>query len=353
MVAKRGIFVWISTFVTLLFIMNSFYIGALMIESGPSSIISPYLLGDLVGSLSAETYLWISITITFVFLGISCLIIYRRQPPDPELVKLLLKVGGNLAALRKSQEASVAEIVDQIDYGRKVNQKFFSTVTSEIQEEKIQMMKLLEKQGKVIKKIRSELTILIEAKINETIEKMSADIKKQEKDIIKIKQLNEENIKTIKKHVTELENIKQKIEGIEGKFLPEQGTLKSDQSPENIKGVGPALGSELRMMGINTVGDFITTNPELIGDKTRISKDAAKNLQGLSQLMMIPGVESNDAELLLESGIKTRKELANQDLIPLSIKIGEVAKNWIDQGKINQNEIPTIERISSWIRMAR
>ena len=353
MVAKRGIFVWISAFVTLLFIMNSFYIGALLIESGPSSIISPYLLGDLVGSLSAETYLWISITITFVFLGITCLIIYRRQPPDPELVKLLLKVGGNLAALRKSQEASVAEIVDQIDYGRKVNQKFFSTVTSEIQEEKNQMMKLLEKQGKVIKKIRSELNTLIESKINETIEKMSTEIKKQEKDIIKIKQLNEENIKTIKNQLTELENIKQKIEGIEGKFLPEQGTLKSDQSPENIKGVGPALGSELRMMGINTVGDFITTNPELIGDKTRISKDAAKNLQGLSQLMMIPGVESNDAELLLESGIKTRKELANQDLIPLSIKIGEVAKNWIDQGKINQNEIPTIERISSWIRMAR
>ena len=148
------------------------------------------------------------------------------------------------------------------------------------------MIKLLEKQGKVIKKIRSELNTLIEAKINETIEKMSTEIKKQEKDIIKIKQLNEENIKTIKNQVTELENIKQKLEGIEGKFLPEQGTLKSDQSPENIKGVGPALGSELRMMGINTVGDFITTNPELIGEKTRISKDAAKNLQGLSQLMM-------------------------------------------------------------------
>ena len=139
MVAKRGIFVWISAFVTLLFIMTSFYIGALMIESGPNSVISPYLLVDLIGSLSAETYLWISITTTFVFLGITCLIIYRRQPPDPELVKLLLKVGGNLAALRKSQEASVAEIVDQIDYGRKVNQKFFSTVTSEIQEEKNQM----------------------------------------------------------------------------------------------------------------------------------------------------------------------------------------------------------------------
>ena len=54
MVAKRGIFVWISAFVTLLFIMNSFYIGALLIESGPSSTISPYLLGDLVGSLIEE-----------------------------------------------------------------------------------------------------------------------------------------------------------------------------------------------------------------------------------------------------------------------------------------------------------
>lgn len=353
MVTKRGIFVWISGFVTLLFIMTSFYIGALMIETGPNSVINPYLLVDLIGPLSAETYLWISISITFVSLGITSLIIYRRQPPDPELVKLLLKVGGNLAALRKSQEASVTEIVDQIDYGRKVNQKFFSTVTSEIQEEKNEMMNLLEKQGRVIKKIRSGITSLAETKTNDTIEEISINLKNQEKDILKIKQINEANIKTIKDQVTELENIKLKLEEIEGKFLPDQAILKSDQNSETIKGVGPALGSELRMLGIKTVGDFLITDPELIGEKTRISKDAAKNMQGLAQLMMIPGVESNDAELLLECGIKTRKELANQDLIPLSIKIGEIAKIWVDEGKMSEDEVPKIEKISSWIRMAR
>lgn len=353
MVSKRGMIVWISAFVTLLSIMVSFYVGALMINSGPNSTITPYLLGELIGPLSAETYLWVSLSSTFIFLGITCLIIYRRQPPDPELVKLLLKVGGNLAALRKSQEASVTEIVDQIDYGRKVNQKFFSTVTSDLQEDKKEMLGFLEKQGKIVKKVRSELVSLIEAKTNETIENISDDIKKQEKVMIGVKRLSEESTKKVKNQLSELEEIKLKLERIESNISQNPASLKSVQNSESIKGIGPALASELRMLEINSVGDFLTTDPEIIGEKTRISKEMAENLQALAQLMMIPGVELNDAELLLESGIKTRKDLAAQDLIPLSRKIGAIVKNGVDQGKITEDEIPTIEKISSWIRMAR
>ncbi|MBT8171843.1 DUF4332 domain-containing protein [Candidatus Bathyarchaeota archaeon] len=353
MVAKRGIIVWISAFVTFLSISTSFYIGTLMINEGPNSPITPYLLGDLIGPLSAETYLWTTVSSTFIFLGITCLIIYRRQPPNPELVKLLLKVGGNLAALRKSQEASVTEIVDQIDYGRKVNQKFFSTVTSDLQEEKKEMLGFIEKQGKVVKKVRSELISVIETKTNETIEKISADLKKQESVINGVKRISEESTKGLKTQLSELEDIKLRLEKIEDKILPNQSSFKSTDNSEIIKGIGPALGSELRMLGINSVGEFLTTDAEIIGEKTRISREMAENLQASAQLMMIPGVGSNDAELLLESGIKTRKELAIQDLIPLSKRIGEIVKIWMDQGKISQDEIPTIEKISSWIRMAR
>ena len=352
-VAKRGIIVWISAFVTFLSIMVSFYMGVLLINEGANAIVTPYLIGNLVGALSVETYLWISITTTFIFLGLTCIIVYLRQPPDPELVKLLLKVGGNLAALRKSQEASVTEIVDQMDYGRKVNQKFFSTISSDLQEDKKKMVDFLEKQGKTVKKARSELISAIETKASETGEKMSADLKKQETVMIGVKRISEEGATGLKKQLAELEEIKLRLERIEGNIVPNQASLKSFDNSEDIKGIGPALGKELRSLGIASVGEFLTTDPVVIGEKTRVSQEMAENLQATAQLMMIPGVDAGDAELLIESGIKSRKQLADNELIQLSRKVGALAKIYIDQGKISKDEYPTIEEISSWIKMAR
>ncbi|MFH1328264.1 MAG: DUF4332 domain-containing protein [Candidatus Bathyarchaeota archaeon] len=113
------------------------------------------------------------------------------------------------------------------------------------------------------------------------------------------------------------------------------------------------MGKELRSLGITSVGEFLTTDPVVIGEKTRVSQEMAENLQATAQLMMIPGVKSSDAELLIESGIKSRKELADHELIQLSRKVGALAKIYVDQGKISKDEYPTIEEIASWIRMAR
>jgi predicted RecB family nuclease len=69
-------------------------------------------------------------------------------------------------------------------------------------------------------------------------------------------------------------------------------------------------------------------------------------------LLMVPGITETDAEMLIDAGIKSRKELAEQDLIQLSSKVGEIAKIYANQEKITKDEYPTIEEIYSWIRMA-
>jgi predicted flap endonuclease-1-like 5' DNA nuclease len=353
MVSRRGIIVWISGFVTFLSILATFYMVVLLINQGATATVTPYIIGNIIGSLSIEAYLWISIIVTFIFFGITCIIIYLRQPPNPELVKLLLKIGGNLAALRKSQEASITQIVDQMEYGRKVNQKFFSTVSSDLQENKKETLDILEKQNKKFRKIRTDLVSEIETKINEIAEKLSIDLKKNEVVISSVKRLSEESALGLKNQQKELEEIKIKLEAIERNMGPNQATLKSVDNPEEIKGIGPALGSELRMLGINSVGEFLITDPEFIGEKTRISKEMAENLQASAQLMMIPGVDSNDAELLIEAGIKSQQELANHELIELSRKVVKIAQIYLDQGRITKDEYPTIEEISYWIRNSR
>ena len=182
---------------------------------------------------------------------------------------------------------------------------------------------------------------------------MSADLKKQETVMIRVKRLSEEGATALKNQSVELEEIKLRLERIEGNMVPIQAKLKTFDNPEDIKGIGPALGKELSGLGITSVGEFLTTDPIIIGEKTRVSQEMAENLQAMAQLMMIPEVDANDAELLIEAGIKSRRELADQDLIQLSRKVGEIAKIYVDQGKISKDEYPTIEEISSWIRLAR
>jgi hypothetical protein len=353
MVVKRGITVWISAFATFLAILSSFAMAVLLINEGAGSIVRPYIIGSIFGDLSAESYLWISVTTTFIFLGITCIITYRKQPPKPEIVKMFLKVGGNLAALRKAQEASITEVADQLEYDRKVNRKFFSKVNSNFEEANKETLALLADQRKAIKKSRLDLISAIEKKAGETGEKMSADLRKQGTVMIGVKRLSEEGTTALKNQHSELEEIKLRLERIEGNMVPNQAKLKSLANPEDIKGIGPSLGKELRGLGITSVGEFLTTDPTIIGEKTRVTQEMAENLQATAQLMMIPGVDANDAELLIDAGIKSRRELADQDLIQLSRKVGEIAKIYVDQGKISKDEYPTIEEISSWIRMAR
>jgi hypothetical protein len=52
-----------------------------------------------------------------------------------------------------------------------------------------------------------------------------------------------------------------------------------------------------------------------------------------------------------ESAAALKKQLADQDLIQLNRKVGEIAKIYVDQGKISKDEYQTIGEISSWIKM--
>ncbi|MCW4035011.1 MAG: DUF4332 domain-containing protein [Candidatus Bathyarchaeota archaeon] len=352
MFVKRGFYVWITLFATFLGVLFTFNAAMLLINEGATAVVSPYILGTLVSGLSAEAYLWISIVFTCIFMGLTCIIVYRKQPLDPELVKMLLKVGGNLAALRKTQESATAEVAEQMEYNRKVNNKFFSTVTTDIEANSVKTQELLANQEKVVKKVGKDVMAAIETKASESESKTSVELKKQEAVINSVKRLTEESSAALKTQGSALQEIRDKLEGIEGTMSPNQATIKSLDNPEEIKGIGPALGKELRVLGISSVGDFLTTDPVIIGEKTRVSQDMAENLQAMAQLMMVPGVDANDAELLIEAGIKSRRQLADQDVIVLSRKVGEVAKIYLDQGKITKQEYPTIEEIASWIRNA-
>ena len=350
---KRGITVWIFAFITFLSILTSIGMVVLLITVEPGTPVSPYLLSIVAGTQPVETYLLISLVATSISLVVTCIIIFQKQPPDPEIIQLLLTIVANLASLKQSQENSKKEISEKLEYNRKLNQTLVNKVSSDLETGKKETLDLLAKQERTLKKAYSDLVSTIETKIDENREKMLIDIKKQEVAILGIKRIAEGYSSELEKQRTAFEDIKIGLERIEGNLVTNQAQLKSLDNPEEIKGIGPSLGKELRLLGISNVSEFLTTDPSIIGEKTRVTKEMAENLQAMGQFMMIPGVDSNDAELLVDAGIKTMKELAEHDLIQLSRKIDELAKIYVEQGKLSRDQRPTIEEIASWKRSAR
>jgi predicted flap endonuclease-1-like 5' DNA nuclease len=352
MPVKRGVAVWISGFLTFLAALNSF--GAIILWArGDLTIPRLYLIGDMVGNLSVENYLWISLTATFIFLGLTCIVAYRKLPPDPEIVKMFVKVGGNLAALRKTQEATSLELAESIESNGKTNRSLFKKIDTNLEDSKKETLAEMEKQRKEIQKVRNDMVSTVETKVGETREEMMGALKKQDSSILGVKRLNEQSAVALKEQRAELEDIKIRLEKIEEKMISPKPKLNSQDNPEEIKGIGPRLGEELRAMGITNVGELVTADPIIIDEQTRASKEMAERLQATAQLRMISSVDEDDAELLIDAGITSIKELADQDLVQLSRKISEIAKTYIEEGKISEDEKPTIEKVSSWIRMAR
>jgi len=356
---KRGIAIWILGFLTFLAILSSFTTVLYWIDEtkGPNSILRPYLVGDLIsslaGDLTVENYLWIFLTATFIFLGLTCIVAYRKLPPDPEMVKMFVKLGGNLAALRETQEATATELSGKLEYNMATNEKFFKKAETNLKDVRKEMLDTLEKQEKAVQNVRRDMISTVETKVSETREEMLSMLEKQGTTIRKVEDLSKLGAEVIKKQRTELEDVRNRLEKIEGQLMPPQPRLKSQDDPEEIRGIGPRLGKELKSVGITNVGELIVADPAIIGAKTRVSREMAERLQSTAQLLMVSSVDENDAELLLEAGVSSRKELAAKDLVSLSRKIGEIARTHIEEGKMAEDEKPTIEEISSWIRMAK
>lgn len=353
MAVKRGVAIWISAFLTFLAALGSFITVVYWVVEGPNFYIQPYLVGDYIGQLRIEEYLWISIGATFVFLGLTCIIAYRARHPDPEIVKLFITLGGNLATLRRTQESTAAEFSDKLENNRRSTEQLFNKTETNLGNFRKDLFDALEKNEKDVQKVRRDLVSKIETKVGETREEMLGLLKKFGMAMHEVQKLSKQEAVTMKEQRTGLEELADRLKKMEDTLTPLQPRLKSQDDPEEVKGIGPRLSKEFKSLRITNVGELIVADPVIIGEKTHVSQENAERLQAIAQLLMVPGVDEGNAELLLEAGVTSRQELAAQDLVSLSRKIAELVGPYVKEGKIPKDEKPTIEEISSWIKMAK
>jgi len=162
----------------------------------------------------------------------------------------------------------------------------------------------------------------------------------------------EKELSTVAKQKSEVNAIKGKLEQLEALVAPKP-LMTSRSNVEDIKGIGPIIGAELREIGIETVGDLIMADPKAVTKKTGSSESTVAKWQGQAQLSLIPGLKEKDILLLEALDINDRKDLAKQDTIGLSKRLNTTFRVNLAKGKVSEADKPTIEEIDSWIKFVK
>ena len=368
----KGIAVWICGSLTFLAALNAFNAAMLWMYNSANFVVEPYLIGNIlsISGISVINYLWVSLAATFGFLGLTSVIAFRGPSEYQTIFKMIREVQGDVTANRKEMEATKRGIHAKLELSDMTRQELFDTVNTSIDNVRKGTQKTygdllraiqanlnnarektlvaLEKQGKATKR---DLVSIAQASIDTRKDMLSA-LQKQGRAIQRVWRSGQKGAAAIQKQSEELEDVTARLERLEMQVLPPQPRLTSQTNLEEMKGIGPRLAEELRSMGISNVGEFVTADPAIIAEKTRVTPEVATRMQSTAQLLMIPGIEENRAELLEKVGVTTRSELSRQDPIQLSRRIAENAKNNIESGSISDDNKPTIEEVTSWIKHA-
>ncbi len=361
---KKGVAVWILGFLTILAALNAFNAVLMWTLYDSTFEFEPYLIGQFTGNIQAELYFWISLVTTLVFLGCTAVMAFRKPPLDPTLVEMLVRMNDNIAANKTTLEEGLEgnmkymkavknDLLERMEIQREVNEKFSQDFKTSLENTRKTTLNALEKQEKSLQKTKKELSSTLETNLSGVKEEVLGALAKQEEVIQRVARSSRKSTKTIEKATADMDDIRARLENLETTLAPPKPLMTSQSSTRDIKGVGPRLAEELKTMGINNAADILTADPAVIDEKTRLTRETAERLQGTVQLLMIPGINNTDVELLEKVDVTNRKELAEQDPFELYRELAEVARTFVEEKKISEAEKPTIEEVMSWVKQAR
>lgn len=317
---RKGALVWILGCLSLVASLNLFTATLHLALLGGDYKVDMALFGLILGNIEAAPLFWTSLIITFVLFGATSFAIYRGFPADPEVLQRLAKLESSLALNANMLENTQIGFFRRLEENEKANDEMFRKMNMNL---------------------------------DENLRKTEHALQKQKKAVQEVVKQNKENAKTGRKHAAELTSIRRRVEKIEKALVAPKAKLSSQSSPSKIKGVNSTMTKELKAMGITTVGQFLTASPASIAERVDQFPETIAGLQARAQLLMVPGIGETEANLLVEAGVTSRRELANRDPIQLCRAIVQIAKTLVEQRKMSARKIPTLQDVSSWIKLAK
>ncbi|MCK5562905.1 hypothetical protein KAI30_01935, partial [Candidatus Bathyarchaeota archaeon] len=156
---KKGIAVWILGFLTFLAFLNAFNAALQWTLNGSDHEFDPYLISPFTGRIQVTPYFWISVVATFVFLGCTAVMAFRKPPLDPDLIAALETINNHLAANKKALEEGLeantksiktikTNLMERMETQKRVNEKSFETLSASLQSTRKETLDALKKQRK-------------------------------------------------------------------------------------------------------------------------------------------------------------------------------------------------------------
>lgn len=128
---------------------------------------------------------------------------------------------------------------------------------------------------------------------------------------------------------------------------------KPAEGIETIEGIGPAYKTKLAKAGIHTPAELLEKGGSAAGRKSIVAGTGISNKRilkwvNMADLMRIPGVTGQFAELLEAAGVDTVKELRNRngDNLASTMKDVNAAKNLTPS-------VPSAKDVTGWIEKAK
>lgn len=289
--------------------------------------------------IDISIYFIATLATTFFFIGACCYAIFRSEPLDLPFHQLSTDFEEKLDAKSEDIKNSTDEALTKLglrEFQLKESMKILQKKLGELND------KLKNSMDNYVKNFETteKKLIKIERKID-NIQTAQKELPKLKKKMYAIESV-ERNLKDIQGVVEKIDSIPEpyltstdEIEALEGKLL-KRGTVR-----------------QLKLNGVEKIEDLILKSSMEIALTKTMSESEAKSLQSIIQLLMIPGVQHDDAVLLLKSGVNSKQELALQDTFSLGARVSKTAELYMAEGKIKNDEKPTLEEIASWIKWAK
>jgi hypothetical protein len=372
-VSLKGIAIWILGFFSFLAGANVINAVIMWFNLGPEGTFTPYLLGGVTGAIPVYAYFLISVLVTLAFFGVTAHAVVSELSVGDQ-IRTINEKASNLQAGQESQR-NVLEgvqarvfLVDEslerarnefsrqiVEQGNAIKQS--SEIGHQTQQKTLNGVEgrvfLLDESLKGVKKGLSEQAEVIKGVNTDLVEKVCPQLAGVKEDLAQFEQRDKKNEAAHSKQRDEIKEIRLKLEMLEGALVTPKSLLTSQSNVEDVKGIGPGKGAELKEIGITNAGDLIMADPKTVAEKTGSSENTVGRWQGRAQLSLVPGLKDKDLLLLEELDIIDRKSLASQDPIELGKKINAIFKVNLAKGKVSETDKPTIEEIDSWVKFVK
>ena len=339
---KKGAAVWIFGFLTILSFSNVFNSVVMWLQNGGDYLFTPYLIDPFISTIPVKLYFWISVAIGFVFLGCASFTAFRTETEIIKTIKAQKRTQEELLGAYRTILKSHEHLEVHVKNASLRSQE---QVEASVENVGVELSAALSKQNTVVKSV-GQLSNALDKHMHNVGVELSAALSKQNTVVKSVGRLN----KTIEKVNKDLADVKKGFQSLEDALLFPDPKITAESSTMEINGIGPTITKELEAMGIKNAGEFLFTDPSIIAESTHLSRDQAEYLQGMVQLLMIPGIDETKVDLFVNAGVTNRKELAVQDPFELNVKLGKV---YVTNEKYLKYKKPTFGEVLSWVRTAK